>query len=215
MLNLLNIKSLNFNRQEIKDIAVSTLILAFVFFYGNYGYTLIQNIGQTAIYSYLLYLTIVALAFIPHELAHRFTAMHYGYMAKYQIWWKGLKIAIILAIITNGNFVIAAPGAVMIYSQKIDIFGRTNSTITQKENAHISIAGPAANLTIAALMLLIIGNTTGAISTLATNIGYINSFLAMFNLLPISPLDGSKIFSWNKKVWLGILIISFVLIGMF
>ncbi|MCD6434530.1 MAG: site-2 protease family protein, partial [Candidatus Diapherotrites archaeon] len=31
---------------------------------------------------------------------------------------------------------------------------------------------------------------------------YINFFLAFFNLLPVPPLDGSKVIVWNKFVWL-------------
>ena len=30
---------------------------------------------------------------------------------------------------------------------------------------------------------------------------YINSFMAIFNLIPFGVLDGYKIFSLNKKVW--------------
>ena len=30
---------------------------------------------------------------------------------------------------------------------------------------------------------------------------YINTFIAVFNLVPISVLDGKKVFDWNKVVW--------------
>ena len=31
---------------------------------------------------------------------------------------------------------------------------------------------------------------------------YINAFMAVFNLLPVGILDGFKIFTFNKKVWI-------------
>jgi len=31
---------------------------------------------------------------------------------------------------------------------------------------------------------------------------YINTWLALFNLIPFGPLDGAKIFRWNKGLWL-------------
>ena len=210
---MIDIKKLGFDSKEIKDIAISTALLAFIFFYD--GYKQIFNLSQDSLYGYLIYLTIIAMAFIPHELGHKFTAIRYGCAARYQIWWKGLKFAFLLAIITDGRFAIAAPGAVMIYSMQRDALGRTHSTITPKENAYISIAGPAANLAVAVIMLLLAGTLTIGGFDLASNIGYISCFLALFNLLPIPPLDGSKIFSWNKSVGLGLIIISYLMMGMF
>jgi len=210
---MIDIKKFGFDRKELEDIAISTALLAFIFSYD--GYRQIFNLGSDTLYMYLIYLAIIALAFIPHELAHKFTAIKYGCQARYQIWWKGLKFALILAIITNGNFVIAAPGAVMIYSMQKDMFGRVHSTITPKENAYISIAGPAANLAVAIIMLSMSGILTIGGFDLAGSIGYVSCFLALFNLLPIPPLDGSKIFSWNKSVWLGLMIISYLMMGMF
>ena len=210
---MIDIKKFGFDRKELEDIAISTSLLAFIFFYD--GYRQIFNLGQDTLYGYLIYLAIVALAFIPHEMAHKFTAIKYGCAAKYQIWWKGLKLAFLLAIITDGRFVIAAPGAVIIYSMQKDMFGRVSSRISNKENAYISIAGPAANLIVAVIMLFISGILSIGGFDLAGNIGYVSCFLAVFNLLPIPPLDGSKIFSWNRGIWLGLMIAGFILMGMF
>jgi Zn-dependent protease len=30
---------------------------------------------------------------------------------------------------------------------------------------------------------------------------FVNVFLALFNLLPVPPLDGSKVFAWSKARW--------------
>ncbi|MEX1068388.1 MAG: hypothetical protein WED08_01100, partial [Patescibacteria group bacterium] len=39
----------------------------------------------------------------------------------------------------------------------------------------------------------------------------INSWLALFNLLPLGILDGAKVMAWNRKVWLGLTAIAAVL----
>ena len=39
---------------------------------------------------------------------------------------------------------------------------------------------------------------------------HINSFLALFNLLPIPMLDGSKVMKWNLPLW----IVSIVVAGL-
>jgi Zn-dependent protease len=44
----------------------------------------------------------------------------------------------------------------------------------------------------------------------------VNIWLGLFNLLPIPPLDGSKIFAWNFIVWIGMLVmffLAFIVIG--
>lgn len=71
----------------------------------------------------------------------------------------------------------------------------------QKDSALISIAGPAANLATAVLIALIIRSTTpfiiypSSFITILLTVAVININLAVFNLIPIPPLDGSKFFA--------------------
>ena len=104
--------------------------------------------------------------------------------------------ALFLAIVTGGGFVFAAPGAVVIYTAFRDGHGVRQISLTAKQNAFISAAGPATNIMIALLFLPIAtGNDFfGAIVR-------INGFLALFNLLPFPPLDGSKIIWYNFLLW--------------
>ena len=82
----------------------------------------------------------------------------------------------------------------------------------------VAIAGPLANLLIAAILGLILRFFSGAIfaynADLPSFLGlivYINIFLALFNLLPFPPLDGSKIFAdlfpnqWRYFMQLGMM----------
>lgn len=41
---------------------------------------------------------------------------------------------------------------------------------------------------------------------------YTNLYLAFFNMIPIPPLDGSKVIAWNFLVWLIFFAVLFVLV---
>jgi Zn-dependent protease len=41
---------------------------------------------------------------------------------------------------------------------------------------------------------------------------YTNLYLAFFNMIPIPPLDGSKVISWNFPVWFVFTAVLFVLL---
>ncbi|MDG6964808.1 MAG: site-2 protease family protein, partial [Nitrososphaerota archaeon] len=40
---------------------------------------------------------------------------------------------------------------------------------------------------------------------------YINLFLALFNLLPLGPLDGAKVWRWNLFLW-GVVFVPLALV---
>ncbi len=66
--------------------------------------------------------------------------------------------------------------------------------------AIVAVAGPAANLVLAAVFSLLIRlgsvlNLSDSFLRLSFGIVVLNIFLALFNLLPFPPLDGSKIMS--------------------
>lgn len=94
-------------------------------------------------------------------------------------------------------------------------------------DAKVAAAGPLANLILAAvfgLVLRFVPNLGLTFSTLLASIVYINLLLMVFNLVPIPPLDGSKILSsflpWDlRQKYLSwekyslILLIAFIFIG--
>ena len=177
--------------RELRDIVIAAAVLAIAFSVSWDTSTFVKNLTPAAIG--------VSLGFILHELAHRFLAKKYKCYAEFRLWTQGLVLALALAVLTNGSFIFAAPGAVYI-QQRADLWGRP-VMISKKQNGLISLAGPITNIILAAIFLSI-AFFTGIASQIMFFAASVNIWLAIFNMLPIPPLDGSKIFFWNKKIWI-------------
>lgn len=160
-------------------------------------------------------LVTVGIGFILHEMAHKFTAMKFGYWAEFRKDNMMLLVAVALAAMVGVVF--AAPGATVIYSNAADGRG-----ISREENGKISAAGPVTNLLLCIpfAVLFFFGLSSGGMGNLLTIVGMIglqvNAMIAAFNMLPVSILDGKKVLAWNKGVFAILIIAAFaVLIGSF
>jgi len=178
--------------KELRDISLSALALAIAFGIALAGG--LDGLGNPVYVLTLIGISLLAVStgFIFHELAHRLVARRFGYLAEYAMWPAGLLIALVSSLM---GFIFAAPGAVVIRPGNIIISTRE----TEVENMGlISIAGPATNIVIAVLFLLLDTIYPNLIFYLGA---YINTWLAIFNLIPFGPLDGAKVFRWNKIYW--------------
>lgn len=186
---------MRFTSREIRDLIISMVIITVLFAYIFSGRTF------PSIELILITFVAVGLGFILHELAHKFVAMRYGFWAEYRLWVEGLIFAVITAAL---GFLFVAPGAVYIHGEYI----------SREQNGKISASGPATNLILAGLFFLLLYYlpSSGIITTIGVLGFYVNSFLAMINLIPISMLDGAKIIRWNPVVWVVMAVITGVMV---
>ncbi|MGC8969273.1 MAG: AN1-type zinc finger domain-containing protein [Conexivisphaera sp.] len=137
------------------------------------------------------------LAFVLHEMAHKFSAIRYGYYAEFRLQTWGVVITAISIVVPF--FKIIAPGATVIYGPDDRyLMGRT------------AMWGPATNLVMATLLMAAAYAIPPLYYYLAIA-AYINSFIALFNLIPLGILDGLKVFRWNKGLWAAAFAASVVL----
>ncbi len=184
-----------FYQEEVRDIiiAVATLTLAFTFLISRFPY------WSITLWDVLVSFVAVITAFFLHEMAHKYLAFQYGYPAAFRVWKTGLLLALISGFF---GFLFAAPGAVYIFGYP-----------SKEENGKISAAGPGTNITAGFLFLLLSYALESPWMYLANYIAGLNFFLAFFNLLPIRPMDGTKIYRWNVRIYLVLFVLS--LVGMF
>jgi Zn-dependent proteases len=190
-------------RRELTDIAISLVVLSIGFSIAMAGNGIVGGINWQRVLAYLPLTTFVLFfAFIGHEFAHRQVARRLGYIAMYQADYTLLPLAIIFPLLFG--FVFAAPGAVVIFPIRLYSHGDE-----RRDTFFISAAGPLANIAFAVAGIVLM-------SAFNSNIwwffAYINAWLALFNLLPIPPLDGSKMIRTNPAMWLLIIAVAALLV---
>ncbi|MEM5778760.1 MAG: hypothetical protein QXD43_01100 [Candidatus Aenigmatarchaeota archaeon] len=177
--------------KEFRDLAISAIVLALAFSRFN-----LEVLPLT--------LVIIVFVFVFHEMAHRYLARKYGCFAEYRLWPLGLLLALLSSFT---GIIFAAPGAVYILPYSRKKFAFTVAHLTKKEYGKISLAGPLTNI--------IVGLAALAVSlfyplNFFLILAEISLFLALFNLLPLFPLDGSKVLAWNKNIWITVFLIALI-----
>ena len=150
--------------------------------------------------SILFLYIIIILSSIIHEYSHGWTALQLGDpTAKYEgrltlnplahIDPFGTVILPILLLLSSGIFI----G----YAKPVP-FNPMNLRDPQKGTALVGAAGPTSNLSIALILGLIVrfGSQMAFLAAIVPFLKFIvmiNIWLALFNLIPVPPLDGSKV----------------------
>jgi Zn-dependent protease len=149
-----------------------------------------------------------ATGFILHEMGHKYVAIRRGYLAHFRLWIWGLVLTISIVTLSRGGLVFGAPGAVYIAPAAARLYGYDSGRGTvdpEKDNMIISAAGPGINLAFAiGFLLLWLSVPDGFLSTVAVYGLLLNVGLGSFNMLPVSLLDGAKIFRKSIPIGLGI-----------
>ncbi len=184
--------------QEVQDLVIADVALTIAFailftFGGSFGVA-------KGSYAFVYYLPIafvaVTFSFVLHEYMNKMVAEHFGAIAAFRRSDTGIIIALLTSMF---GFLMAMPGATVIYT----------NTFTKKEEGYVSLAGPLTNFVIfgAVFVISLFSNTGNTyIQTAISVIMFISLWLAFVNMLPIYPLDGSKVLRWNKGVYAVVLI---------
>lgn len=190
-----------FSKEEVRDIVVSVLVVSLIF---SYNYSEPKKTFEL----FPFYLIIVILTFLLHELAHKNVARKFGCFSFYKMWTVGILFSLVFMLI---GAKIIIPGAVVIYPFTFGRWGFKRIKLTAKEIGIISVSGILVNIFIAAVSRPFVGLFLVQNFDFFFALSYINSFLAFFNLLPIPPLDGSKVMMWRPWLWFFLIVIAIAL----
>ena len=198
--------SSQFSPGEISSIIIAWLVLSVAITYQNFV-GLFTGIGSFEIV--IAGFVATATGFIIHEMGHKFVAIRRGYVAHFRLWMWGLLLTLFVVVFSGGGIVFGAPGAVYIAPAAMAAYGYDSTyrpRDPEQENMVISAAGPGINLAFAVAFLgLFLAAPLGSFLSTIAQFGFaLNVGLGSFNMLPVPPLDGSKIFRKNIIVGLGL-----------
>lgn len=193
---------ISFSRTEVLHLAGAVLIL-------GYAFALLLDERRTfpgallpAPSAVLAALLAVASGFVLHEVAHKVVAQRYGHWAEFRAQFGALGLSVLVAALTG--FLFAAPGAVLIQGR-----------VTPRENGIISLVGPGTNFVVALLCLPLFAfsvQSDGFLIRLAGTVTFVNALLAVFNLLPIGPFDGRKVWRWSPPIYIASVLLSLAML---
>lgn len=151
--------------------------------------------------AFLTTMGLVLVSFIPHEMAHRVTARSMDAYAEYEMWAPGLFISVLTAFL---GFVFAATGGTRMYVRTRERYGLSVPDLTLKMIGFVAMVGPLLNVSLAVVFAFFsqavqVPAVQGVNPLIAG--ATINSYMALFSLLPVYPIDGYRILRWNPKMW--------------
>jgi Zn-dependent protease len=153
--------------------------------------TQVINIIGVIIYGFM-----IGPAFILHELGHKYSAQYYGKPARFTLTKQGVRFTLILTLLP---WIAGGPGPVTIFDQ-----------MDQRQSGIVSVCGPAVNIGLGFLyyiLYLIFLPFLGVFAELFFFGMFINAGLGVFNMLPVSILDGKKVFAWSKPIWIATMLV--------
>ena len=199
---------MSFSKYEKEQLTESIGILTIAFTLAlSDGLAPVMNSPEILLNTLPLAFGAVMTGFLLHELAHKWMAQQYGCWAEYRGNRNGLLFALLMS---SFGFLLAAPGAVMV-----------SGRITERQNGIIAAVGPISNIIIALVAFPIYIFTIGLespislVGELARFIVIINLILGGFNMIPVQPLDGSKIIVWSKYAYFGIIAAIFAVANLY
>ena len=176
-------RDVRFSMDEVKAIAVSGLILGFVFAFGDWSIT------------NLIAAVLIVLASITfHVYAQKIVGVKLGAKVEYKLWWYGLLASLVLVFVTNGRiwWLIVPGGFTATLMAKYRI-GKYRYGMNYRVLGFVGLAGPIASVIFGSIFQNINLYTPIQFSFFQ-KIFIWNLIYAVWSVLPIPPLDGHNTF---------------------
>lgn len=190
-------KYYKFPPSELRGFIISILVLSFIISFKEWG-------GETfswgaGLFNWFNAALIVTLVLIVYNFAQRIAGWSVGYNAEYKLWGFGLLIGLLFAFVSRGKIWVLLPGGIMIHHLAGHRLGHFRYEINYFQHGMVAAAGTISLITMAALFKVI---NAAVYSTLLDKLILFCIVFAIYDILPIPPLTGSRLFFGSRMVYM-------------
>lgn len=185
-----------FSYVERSQFMLGVLALALIYSWDNWGGTQFDLVF--GLKNFARAFILVAITLYVHHASQRVMALRNGLKAEQQLWWYGIIIGLMLAIVSNGGIKLLAVSSTLAFILPVHRLGAFRYGPNMSVIAKICLAGPLGNVLLASVVALV---DMFAASPLLRELFVLNLVFAWWNMLPIPPLDGAKVLFWSRSVY--------------
>ena len=185
-----------FTHHEVRGLIIAIIAIAFIISFKEWGRTSFD--ATAGFYNLFNAVLIVALSILIHDFGQRIWGLSIGYRIEFKMWTFGLLAALIIAFVSNGSLWLIVPSGFMLHHIAGHRLGWFRYDINYFGQAMVALAGP-----LFTLMLIILLKTFNSLfpNPLLQKAIVFNVVYAITSLLPIPPLDGSKIYFGSRMLY--------------
>jgi hypothetical protein len=155
---------------------------------GAFTYTYLSSFGsKIEVFATLAFIGGIVMI-VPRAVQY-LAANKEGMSAEYRLWWGGLLVIILTTSLLNTVFGLPVRTAI-----------EREDECEKKYLALTMLAGPLVSMLLSAsfLLLFMMKGTYASLALIGLNMSLLS---ALVSFLPISPMEGERVFKWNKLVW--------------
>jgi len=179
-----------FSKKELGGFVLVVLTLGFITSFTKWGG--VQFDARVGVWNWFVAALIFVVVVFVHHAGQRLMGLAVGLRVEHEVWWQGVIAGVILALVSNGRVKFLAATRAFEHFMPVHRLGAFRYGPNVKVIAKITMAGPLANVVCASVVKYI--ESAGWISSvIGDQLFFANVWFAFWNLLPIPPIDGSKI----------------------
>lgn len=189
----------SFTRREKQELAIGTLIFVLVELSIVVSpFQLILGIDTESLMILIVLSFFIFPLWLLHELGHKIVAQSYNLNSEFRLYPNFAIISLMSVFFPFPKIV--APGVV-----------HASGHYSEDIPARISLVGPLINILLGGIFLIFGSISSEYWNVILLIVSKASLDLALFNLLPISVLDGAKVYRWNTQVFILIFTLTLLL----